>query len=66
MLENAKEKIAKKGCDYLIANDISRKDIGFSSEMNEVYILDKDLNITHLDRDTKQNIAQKILEKIFE
>ena len=34
--------------------------------MNEVYILDKDLNITHLDRDTKQNIAQKILEKIFE
>lgn len=66
LLENAKVKIQNKGCDYLVANDISRKDIGFSSEMNEVYILDKDLNITHLDRDTKQNIAQKILEKIFE
>ena len=65
LLENAKIKIQKKGCDYLIANDISRKDIGFSSNMNEVYILDKNLNISHIDRDTKSNIAKKILERIF-
>lgn len=25
LIENAKTKIAQKGCDYLIANDISRK-----------------------------------------
>ena len=66
LLENAKEKIQKKGCDYLVANDISRKDIGFSSDMNEVYILDKNLKISHIDRDTKINIAKKILERIFE
>jgi len=66
LLENAKTKIKNKGCDYLVANDISRKDIGFSSDENEVYILDKDLNITHFEKDTKQVIAQKILEKIFE
>ena len=66
LLENAKEKIQKKGCDYLVANDISRKDIGFSSDMNEVYILDKNLKISHIERDTKSNIAKKILEKIFE
>ena len=66
LIENAKDKIQKKGCDYLVANDISRKDIGFSSDMNEVYILDKKLNITHFERDTKPNIAQKILEKVFE
>lgn len=66
LIENAKVKIQNKGCDFLVANDISRRDIGFSSDMNEVYILDKDLNITHFDRDTKQNIAHKILEKIFE
>ena len=66
LLENAKEKIQKKGCDYLVANDISRKDIGFSSDMNEVYILDKNLKISHIDIDTKLNIAKKILEKIFE
>ncbi len=66
LLENAKTKIQNKGCDYLVANDISRKDIGFSSDLNEVYILDKSLNICHIEKDTKQNIARKILEKIFE
>ena len=66
LLENAKIKIQKKGCDFLVANDISRKDIGFSSDLNEVYILDKNLKISHIDRDTKINIAKKILEKIFE
>ena len=49
LLENAKIKIKQKGCDYLIANDISRKDIGFSSDMNEVYILDKNLKINHIE-----------------
>ncbi len=61
-----KLKIQNKGCDYLVANDISRKDIGFSSDLNEVYILDKNLNICHIERDTKNNIARKVLEKIFE
>jgi phosphopantothenoylcysteine decarboxylase/phosphopantothenate--cysteine ligase len=66
LIENAKKKIVSKGCDFLVANDISRHDIGFSSDMNEVYILDKNLNITHIEKDTKNNIAQKILEKVFE
>ena len=66
LLENAKIKIQAKGCDYLVANDISRKDIGFSSDMNEVYILDKNQKISHIERSTKLNIAKSILEKIFE
>lgn len=66
LLENAKAKIQKKGCDFLIANDISRKDIGFNTDENEVYIIDKSLNIKHIEKDTKENIAQRILEEIFE
>ena len=66
LIENAKEKIKNKGCDYLVANDISRKDIGFSNDDNEVYILDKNLNISHIKKDSKINISKKILEKIFE
>ncbi len=66
LIENAKIKIQNKGCDYLIANDISRKDIGFSSDENEVYILDNKLNIEHLDKSSKSEIARKILEKVFE
>lgn len=66
LIENAKKKIQNKGCDFLIANDISRKDIGFNSDENEVYILDKNLNIKHIEKNTKQNIAKRILEEIFE
>ena len=66
LLENAEIKIKNKGCDFLVANDISRKDIGFSSEMNEVYILDKNLKRCHIEKSSKQNVAKKILEKIFE
>ena len=66
LLENAKTKIKNKGCDYIVANDISRKDIGFNSDENEVYIVDKNLNINHIEKDTKENIAFKILENIFE
>lgn len=65
VLENAKEKINKKGCDFLIANDISRSDIGFSSDYNEVHILDKSGNTQKIEKSTKKQIAKKIFEIIF-
>ncbi len=65
LLENAKEKISRKGCDYLIANDISRKDIGFSSDYNEVTILDKNGGTKKLERADKRTIARRIFEEIY-
>jgi len=64
VLEYAKGKIQKKGCDLLIANDISRSDIGFSSDYNEVFVINRDLDIEKIERATKTQIAQKILEVI--
>lgn len=66
LIANAKEKIAKKGCDYLIANDISRKDIGFSSDFNEVTILDKNGGMKKLEKTDKKTIAKEILKEIYE
>ncbi len=65
LIQNAKEKISKKGCDYLIANDISRKDIGFSSDYNEVTILDKNGNMKKIEKTDKFTIARKIFEEIY-
>lgn len=65
LLDNAKAKIQKKTCDYICANDISKKDIGFSSDYNEIYIIDKELNVQKLDRTDKQTVALKILERIY-
>ena len=66
LIQNAKVKIEKKGCDYLIANDISRQDIGFGSEDNEVTILDKSGGVTKLDKAPKNVIARKIWETVAE
>ena len=66
LIENAQEKIRKKGCDYLIANDISRKDIGFASDYNEVVIFNKNGGQKRIERAPKNIIARKILEEIYE
>ena len=66
LIDYAKQKIQKKNCDYLIANDISRKDTGFSSDYNEVFILDRNLSVTKIEKDTKYNIALKILESLWQ
>ena len=44
--ENAKKKLEEKNCDWIIANDVSNKIIGFESSFNEVsiYYKDKSMN----------------------
>jgi phosphopantothenoylcysteine decarboxylase/phosphopantothenate--cysteine ligase len=65
LLENAAAKIKNKGCDFLVANDISRKDIGFSSDYNEVYIIDKAGQRKKIGRAKKIEIAKQIFEEIL-
>ena len=65
LLEYAKDKIKCKGCDFLVANDISRKDIGFSSDYNEVYLINKNFDIVKIDRQEKSKIASKIVEEVY-
>lgn len=64
LIDYAKNKIQKKGCDFIIANDVSRKDIGFSADENEVYIINKNLDVKKLDKQNKNIIAEKIIGEI--
>ena len=64
IIENAKKKLHKKGCDILIANDVSKNDIGFNTKDNEVYILDKN-EVIYLKKNSKKNIAKLIIKHIF-
>ena len=66
LIENAKEKIKHKGCDFIVANDVKREDIGFSSDYNEVYIVNKNLDVTKIDKQEKTFVALKIAEEIYE
>ena len=53
--KNAKKKLIEKNCDWIIANDVSNKSIGFNSDFNEVFIFYKDKNIN----DEKLNVKKK-------
>ena len=64
LIEYAKEKIVKKNLDYIVANDISKKDIAFGSDDNEVYIIDRHDNIKKIDKSSKNNIAKAIVDEI--
>lgn len=66
LIEYAKEKIQKKGCDFIIANDVSREDIGFSSDENEVFVINNRLEVKKLDKNSKSVIAEEILKEVYE
>jgi phosphopantothenoylcysteine decarboxylase/phosphopantothenate--cysteine ligase len=59
----AREKLARKGVDAVVLNDISRSDIGFDSEENEVTIVEAN-GETHLERAPKEHVAAAILERV--
>ena len=68
LIKNAKLKVEKKHCDWIIANDISRSDIGFDSEFNEVSIIYKNKveKRDFFSKRSKSEIAEEITNKIIE
>ena len=57
--------MSNKNCDWIIANDVSDKKIGFDSEYNEVKILQKNKeDVENISFNTKEMIARRLVEKI--
>jgi len=64
--KNAKEKLNKKNCDWIISNDVSNKDIGFNSDYNEVIIHYKDTKNEKLSYKKKSEISDEIVDRIID
>jgi phosphopantothenoylcysteine decarboxylase / phosphopantothenate---cysteine ligase len=64
LIANAKEKMQRKNLDWIVANDISKKDRGFGSDSNAVTLLSKDGKQIEIPMDSKKNIAKQIIEII--
>ena len=62
---NAKTKLNNKNCDWIIANDVSNKKIGFNSDFNEVTIHYKDKNKEKLIYKKKSEISDEIVDRII-
>lgn len=65
--KNAETKLFNKNCDWIIANDVSNKKIGFDSEFNEVTIYYKDNSVTkeNLSYKKKSELSDEIVDKII-
>ncbi len=65
-LENyANKKLNEKNCDWIIANDVSNKKIGFKSDFNEVSIFYKNNKTDKLKYKLKSEISDELVEKII-
>ena len=64
---NAKKKLMEKNCDWIIANDVSNKSIGFDSDFNEVTIFYKDneINEEKLFMKRKSEISDEIINRVI-
>jgi phosphopantothenoylcysteine decarboxylase/phosphopantothenate--cysteine ligase len=65
---NAKKKLEEKNCDWVIANDVSNKSIGFDSDFNEVSIFYKNEKIKDekLIMKKKTEISDEIIDRVIE
>jgi phosphopantothenoylcysteine decarboxylase/phosphopantothenate--cysteine ligase len=65
VVANARAKLIAKGIDLLVANDVSRRDIGFDAEDNEVLLIDRWGGCRALPRMPKAAVADAILDELL-
>jgi len=66
VIKNSINKMKKKRCDLIFANDVSQKGIGFNSDYNSISIIDKKGNIRVIPKNKKSFIANKIAEILLD
>lgn len=64
LLANALQKLESKGLDMVVVNDISRSDIGFGSDDNQVTLLARAGSPEELPLMSKQDVAWAIVDRI--
>ena len=65
LIDNAKEKLAKKNADLIVANDVSSPELGFGTEKNRVFFV-RDDSVVDSGVVSKRKIARQLLDIIAE
>lgn len=64
LLANAGKKLAAKGVDLLVANDVARPGIGFDADENEVVLLAPGVAPERVEKASKTVVAGRILDRV--
>jgi phosphopantothenoylcysteine decarboxylase / phosphopantothenate---cysteine ligase len=62
-IQRARAKLERKGLDAIVFNDVSRSDIGFNSDQNEVVIVDRE-GERRVELASKREVADAILDRV--
>ncbi len=62
--KNSLIKLNNKNCDWIITNDVSKKEIGFNSDLNEVTIYYKNNKKEKLSKKNKSLISDEIVSRV--
>lgn len=60
---NARDKLIRKRCDLIVANDVSKPDIGFDSDRNELLLVFPGHTVA-LPEDEKHHLARHVVKEI--
>ena len=61
---NSLKKLNSKNCDWIVANDVSKKDIGFNADDNEVSIFYKNKSSEKISKMNKSLIANELVKRV--
>ena len=64
LLSYAKEKLASKNCDFIVANEIGKIGSGFAADTNEVLLIAADGSSVNLGPNTKSAIAEELIQLV--
>jgi phosphopantothenoylcysteine decarboxylase/phosphopantothenate--cysteine ligase len=66
LIDDALTRLKKAQADLIVVNDVSRQGAGFEADTNEVSVISRDKRTIHLQKQSKEQIAEQLLEIIAE
>ena len=64
IVDNALKKMKEKRLDLIVANDVTKKGIGFDSDFNQVSLVDSKGKVLQTEKISKREISQIIFDRI--
>lgn len=66
LIESAYKRLLEANADLIVVNDVGKKGVGFGTDTNEIFIVDREKKVVHVPLALKREVATKILDVVNE
>lgn len=64
LIESAYKRLLDAEADLIVVNDVSKKDVGFGTDTNEVFMIDRQKRTIRVPLSSKREVAKRILDVV--